>query len=720
MKQYIVLLFFFSAFNAYAGVKGKVINQKGEAIPNANVKWLNTGSGTVTDEKGEFEIARHNDAAKLIISFIGYTNDTINVIDDSFRTVTLTDKIELTELNVVGRNTGTTKSRVAIFNTEKINAAELCKAACCNLSESFETNPSVDVSYSDAATGAKQIKLLGLPGTYVQMLTENIPNLRGISAPYGLSFIPGPWMESIQVSKGTSSVINGYESLTGQINVEYKKPPTSEKIAFNLFASDAGRVESNLNATVHFNNKLSTGILLHASDEYTASDHNHDNFIDMPMTRQYNFINRWYYKSDKFMSQAFVRALNENRNGGQINGNYKIDIESERLEFFLKNALIFNNATGESVALILSGSTHGQQSLYGNKSYKGRQNSIYSNLLYQTQWTDKHKLTSGVSLTYDYFKERMPSVQQTETEKNELITGIYSEYSFKPTDALLLMAGIRFDHNSLYGNLFTPRLHAKYSLSDDFTIRASVGKGYRSPNIMAENNNMLASNRQIIIANNLKMEDAWNYGLSIMYDIHLGSKDLKLNGEWYFTNFNEQVVMDMDTNPHEVRFTNLNGKSYSHSAQIEASMELVKGLSLNVAHRINIVKTTINNVLRDKPLTNKSKSLFTASYQTPLKKWQFDYTLQLNGGGRMPDPSVSQPLWSKTFDPYTVMNAQITKYFKTWSIYAGSENLTNFTQMHPIIDVENPGSNNFDATLIWGPLHQRKFYIGFRWALDRI
>ena len=417
MKQYIVLLFFFSAFNAYAGVKGKVINQKGEAIPNANVKWLNTGSGTVTDEKGEFEIARHNDAAKLIISFIGYTNDTINVIDDSFRTVTLTDKIELTELNVVGRNTGTTKSRVAIFNTEKINAAELCKAACCNLSESFETNPSVDVSYSDAATGAKQIKLLGLPGTYVQMLTENIPNLRGISAPYGLSFIPGPWMESIQVSKGTSSVINGYESLTGQINVEYKKPPTSEKIAFNLFASDAGRVESNLNATVHFNNKLSTGILLHASDEYTASDHNHDNFIDMPMTRQYNFINRWYYKSDKFMSQAFVRALNENRNGGQINGNYKIDIESERLEFFLKNALIFNNATGESVALILSGSTHGQQSLYGLKSYKGRQNSIYSNLLYQTQWTDKHKLTSGVSLTYDYFKERMPSVQQTETEK---------------------------------------------------------------------------------------------------------------------------------------------------------------------------------------------------------------------------------------------------------------------------------------------------------------
>lgn len=720
MKLKIIIIFISTHSLLFAGIKGKVVNTKNEPVISANVFWKNTTSGTSTNENGEFEFQHVPESRTLIVSCVGYNTDTVQVDEKSNLHLVLTDKIELSEVKVVGKSSGTLKSRTAVFNTEKINSAELCKAACCNLSESFETNPSVDVSYSDAATGAKQIKLLGLPGTYVQMLTENIPNLRGISAPYGLSFIPGPWMESIQVSKGTSSVTNGYESLTGQINVEYKKPPTSEKAALNLFVSDAGRVESNLNASAKLNDKLSTGILLHASDEYVKTDHNMDNFVDMPLNRQYNFINRWYYKSDKFMSQAFVRALSEKRTGGQINGNYKIGINSERYEFFLKNALIFDHETGESLALIISGSAHNQSSVYGTKTYDGHQNSIYSNLLYQTQWTDLHKLTTGLSLTYDYYNELLPALQTDKFLKKELVTGGFAEYTFKPNDKLLLMAGFRADYNSLYGYLYTPRVHFKYSLAEHLIVRGSAGKGYRSPNILSEYNYLLAGNRSLKIAGDLKMEDAWNYGLSLMYDLHLGSKILKLNGEWYYTNFNQQVVSDMDTNPHQVVFSNLNdGKSYSHSAQIEASVELFKGMSVNAAHRVNIVKTTINGVLRDKPLTSKSKSLLTLSYQTPLKKWQFDYTLQLNGGGRLPDPDAANPLWETKFKSYTVMNAQVTKYFRGWSLYLGSENLTNFMQKHPIIDVENPGSPDFDASMIWGPLHKRKFYLGFRWSIDR-
>lgn len=716
-----ILIVFLSVYSLlFAGIKGKVVNTKNEPIVSANVFWKNTTTGTSTNTYGEFEFQHIPEVRTLIVSCIGYNTDTIHVDEQTNLNLVLTDKIELAEVRVVGKSSGTLKSRTAVFNTEKINSAELCKAACCNLSESFETNPSVDVSYSDAATGAKQIKLLGLPGTYVQMLTENIPNLRGISAPYGLSFIPGPWMESIQVSKGTSSVTNGYESLTGQINVEYKKPPTSEKVALNLFVSDAGRVESNLNASAKLNEKLSTGVLLHASNEYIKTDHNKDNFVDMPLNRQYNFINRWYYKSQKFMSQAFVRALSEKRTGGQINGDYHIGINSERYEFFLKNALIFDNETGESLALIISGSAHNQSSVYGSKTYDGHQNSLYSNLLYQTQWTDVHKLTSGLSLTYDNYDESLPSLQTNKFLKKELVTGAFAEYTFKPNDKLLVMAGFRADYNSLYGYLYTPRVHLKYNLTEHLIVRGSAGKGYRSPNILSEYNYLLAGNRSLKITEELKMEDAWNYGLSLMYDLHLGSKTLKLNGEWYYTNFNQQVVTDMDTDPHQVVFSNLNdGKSFSHSGQIEASIELLKGLSVNAAHRINIVKTTINGVLRDKPLTSKSKSLLTLSYQTPLKKWQFDYTLQLNGGGRLPDPDTANPLWETKFKSYTVMNAQITKYFRGWSLYAGSENLTNFMQEHPIIDVENPGSPNFDASMIWGPLHKRKFYLGFRWSIDR-
>jgi len=701
-------------------LKGKVVNPKGETIPGTNIHWLNSNTGTASNANGEFSINTSNETKLLVVSNVAYNNDTIEVVDATkLLTITLYDRIELSEVNVVAKNVGILKSRTAVFNTEKITATELCKAACCNLSESFETNPSVDVSYSDAATGAKQIKLLGLPGTYVQMLTENIPNLRGISAPYGMSFIPGPWMESIQVSKGTSSVVNGYEAMTGQINVEFKKPPTSEIVALNLFASDAGRVESNLNASVKFNNKLSTGILLHASDEYLEFDKNKDNFADMPMVKQYNFINRWYYKTDKFISQAFVRALTEERHGGQLDGDYKIGVKSERVEFFLKNGYIFDPATGKSLALILNGSTHNQHSHYGSKMYTGKQNSFFSNLIYQTEWTEKHKLTTGLNANYDYYNELMPTLASSAFIKNEFVGGAYGEYTFKPSDKLMLMAGLRYDYNSIYGSLVTPRMHLKYNLSEHLSLRATAGKGYRSPIVLAENNYLLAGNRQLVIDPNLKMEEAWNYGLSAMWDLHWAEKVIKVNGEWYFTNFNEQVITDLDSDTHKVFFKNLDGKSFSHSAQIELSSEIFKGMSVNVAHRINIVKATIAGELRNKPLTNKSKSLLTLSYQTPLKKWQFDYTTQFNGGGRLPDPSDSNPLWNKTFDPYTVMNAQITRYFRTWSVYLGSENLTNFTQKNPIIDVANPGSDNFDASMIWGPLHGRKIYLGMRWAINR-
>ena len=720
MRYILFIGMILSSLQLFSSVKGKVTTKNGIPIAGVNVYWMQTNIGIVTNEQGEFELVENENSTKIVFSNVAYQSDTLIVTDKSkFQTIVLNDLIQLSEVSVVGTNKGTIKLKSVMFNTEKITAAELCKAACCNLSESFETNPSVDVSYSDAATGAKQIKLLGLPGTYVQMLTENIPNLRGISAPYGMGFIPGPWMESIQVSKGAASVVNGYEAITGQINVEFKKPQLSEIVAFNLFTSDAGRVESNLNASVKLNSKLSTGIFLHASDEFISLDENRDNYMDMPMVKQTNFINRWYYKNKNYVSQAFIRALSETRHGGQINGNYKIGIESERVEFFLKNGYVINPETATSVALILSGSTHNQLSEYGLKSYSGKQNSLFSNLIFQTQWTKSHSLTAGLNATMDQYKETLPHISVNPFLKNEIVTGIYGEYTYNHTDKLKIMGGLRADYNSLFGTLITPRVHFKYSVTDNVLVRASVGKGYRSPNIFAEYNNLLAGNRSLVIAPDLKMENAWNYGVSSMFDLDIAEKEITLSAEWYYTHFNQQVVADMDSDPHKVMFSNLDGTSFSHSLQVEASSEILKGLSVNLAHRLNIVKTTIAGILRDKPLTSKSKSLLTLSYQTPLKKWQFDYTAQINGGGRLPDPDSMNPMWEKTYKPYTVMNGQITKYFRTWSVYVGGENLTNFVQKNPIIDVADPGSADFDASMVWGPLHGRKLYVGFRWALNR-
>lgn len=729
-KKWIAMLFLLGTiYNYAASVRGKIVNQHGKAVPGIHVYWEKTNHGTVSDAKGEFQIGAESSTNKLIVSGVSFQSDTL-VVSHSQEPllIKLNETIELRELSVVQQGPGVLKPRFVLLQTEKITAHELTKAACCNLSESFETNPSVDVSYSDAATGAKQLKLLGLSGTYVQMLTENIPNLRGLSSAYGMSYIPGPWIESINLSKGTGSVVNGYEAFTGQINVEYKKPQTSEVVAANMFASDAGRVEANVNAGIRLNEELSTGVMLHASDEFLMLDGNGDGYMDMPEIRQYNFLNRWYFRNKNYVSQAFIKALNERRMGGTMDQSYKIDINTNRYEFFLKNGYVFNPKTETSVGFIVSGSHHDQQAHYGLKMYTGLHQNLYLNLIYMTNLAEHHKITAGFSFNYDKFEETM--IQKMTMggmiENNlenfnskEYIPGFFAEYGLHLHHEFQLLAGMRLDYHNQWGLFATPRLHLKYNPTESLFLRATTGMGYRSPKMLAENNYYLASNRMLKLDDDLRMESAWNSGVSVQHFIKLFNRELSVTGEWYYTRFLNQVVIDTDTDAHAVHFYNLNGKSYAHSFQIEANMEVIQGLSVTLAHRINDVKTTIGGELRDKPLTNRYKGLATASYTTPLKKWQFDFTAQFNGGGRLPDPNPVNPRWDAEFDPYTILNAQITKYFRTWSLYLGSENMTGFVQENPIIDVGNPFGSHFDATNIWGPTHGRKIYIGFRWGIER-
>jgi outer membrane receptor for ferrienterochelin and colicins len=726
---FILLMLLVSAATFAVDIKGKVVDQKGEPIPGVHVFWLAGETGTVSDANGGFSITKKSHSDRLIFSNVAFRRDTIQVApEQNYLSVTLREVIELSEHQVVHSTSGTLKSRFSIQQTERITGHELTKAACCNLSESFETNPSVDVAYSDAATGAKQIRLLGLSGTYVQMLTENIPNLRGISSIYGMSFIPGPWIEGIQLSKGTGSVINGYEALTGQINVEYKKPHLSETIFANMFASDAGRVEANVNAALRLNHDLSTGIMLHASDEFMMLDTNGDGYMDMPKVQQRNILNRWFFNNGHYTFQAFLKGLSEKRTGGTIDQRYKISIETERYEFFLKNGYVFNHDTETSIGWIVSGAWHNQLGVFGNRMYDGLQKNLYSNLIFQTNFSDHHKLSTGLTVNYDHFDERLMYEEHLLSsaintglpfQKEELVAGAFAEYSIHLHDQLIGLAGFRADHSSLYGTFFTPRLHLKYMPWDHLHLRTTIGKAYRSPHMLAENNNYLASNRRLEIAMDLPLEEAWNYGISAMGFLPLWGRELTLSGEWYFTDFQKQVVVDVDQSPHSVYFYALNGPSYAHSIQFEANMELVKGWTMTLAHRINDVKTTINGELRDKPLTSKYKGMATTSYTTPLKKWQFDFTAQFNGGGRLPDPDPLNPLWAREFNDYTILNSQLTRFFRTWSVYAGVENLTNFVQENPIIDVANPFSTKFDATNIWGPTHGRKLYVGFRWCWDR-
>lgn len=735
--KYIFLIFFsLLLYPVQAKVRGVVKDSAGAPLPGANVAWVNTKVFAVTAEDGSFSVDKPKDSETLVISYIGFENDTIHVDSENVKLeIVLREGLSLGEVNVVRRRFGTTKLRSSAMNVDIISSAELSRAACCNLGESFVTNPSVDVSYSDAATGAKQIKLLGLSGTYVQMMTENIPNYRGAAAPYGLGYVPGPWMQSIQVSKGSSSVKNGYESITGQINVEFKKPqlPEADWVSANLFASSTGRYEANADATLKLSKRWSTSLLAHYENETMAHDANHDGFADIPRVEQYNLWNRWAYMGDHYVFQAGIKALSEWRNSGQVNhgGNpgqelYKIGIDTRRYEAFTKNAYIFNKEKNTNLALILQGTFHNQDAVYGHKLYDVDQTNVYASLLFETEFSKQHSLSTGLSFNYDGYDQRYRLTNDVELPRlksfeKESVPGAYVQYTYNLEDKLILMGGIRGDYSSMHGFFVTPRAHVKYNPNEFVNFRLSAGKGYRTNHVLAENNYLLASSRKVRIAGDLDQEEAWNYGASISSYIPLFGKTLNLNAEYYYTDFLKQVVVDMDTDPHEIAFYNLNGRSYSHVFQVEANYPLFKGFTLTAAYRFTDAKTTYNGELKERPLTSRYKGLVTASYKTPLEIWQFDATLQLNGGGRMPSRYILEdgtPSWSARYGSFEQLSVQITRYFRHWSIYVGGENLTNFKQKNPIIDAANPWGENFDSTMIWGPVHGAKAYIGirFNWA----
>lgn len=634
-----------------------------------------------------------------------------------------TDKT-LQEVTITKRKMGTSRLQGAL-NGIQVNREELFRAACCNLGESFTTNPSVDVTYSDAATGAKQIKLLGLSGTYVQMLSENLPAFRGAAMPYALGYVPGPWMKSIQVSKGASSVRNGYESITGQIDIEYLKPEDDQGVTLNLYGNTLSRIEANADGNIHLDNKWNTELLAHYEKDYGHHDDNHDGFLDQPGVRQVNLQNRWDYLGSKYIFHGGVSLLDEKREGGQTSHRmpamdtplYKIGVRTHRYEGYMKHAFVLDHTHGTNIALMGTVSLHEANSVYGNKTYDVNEKNAYVQGMFETNVTEHHNLSTGLSLNHDYLKEDGTIQQHT----SETVAGAYAQYTYQPDNRLTVMAGIRLDHSNLHGTFVTPRLHVKYSPADLLTLRVSAGKGYRTAHVLAENNYLLASGRTLTISD-LPQEEAWNYGASAAFYIPLSGNILRLNVEYYYTHFMRQAVIDYEMSPSEIHIHALNGKSYSHTLQIDATYPLFTGMTLTAAYRLNDVRTTYNGQLMEKPLTCRYKGLITASYKTPLGLWQFDVTLQLNGGGRLPTPLLQDgiPLWDNRFHAYEQLNAQITRWFRHFSIYAGGENLTGYRQKNPIIGAANPWSDTFDSTMIWGPVHGALFYAGIRVNIGKL
>jgi len=698
-------------------------------LVGATIVQLGTTNGTITSDDGSFELQLINSKpSSIVVSFVSYANDTVTIKNNTPVTIILKETKSLNEVEVTARKKGSAISRTQTRSVININENELQKAACCNLSESFENSATVDVSYSDAVTGAKQIQMLGLAGIYTQLLTENIPNMRGLATPWGLGYIPGSWMSSIQVSKGTSSVINGYESMAGQINVELKKPDAGEKFFVNIYGNHLGKIEGNINARFNVSKRWTTAILAHAENMSFKHDMNGDSFLDQPMMSQINLFNRWKYVNNSFRMQFGIKYLSEKRQGGQLSydpeyqsnpeNGYGISVNTNRVEGFLKAAYIFKHRVQTSFGLQNQITVHEQKSFFGLNDYDANQFSYYGNLMFQSWFANsQNQFTTGISLNYDKYDE---DLNDSIFNRTEIIPGGFIQYSYLNYKNLNIIIGLRLDSHNNYGLLFTPRVHAKYDINEHNIIRASAGRGFRSPNLIAENTSLLATSKKLVFDNNLNIESSWNYGISYTTYIDIGARELSITTDFFRTQFENQIIIDRENNPSTVYFYNLVGKSYSNSFQIETSYELMRNFEVTLAFRYNDVKTTISNNLVQKPLVNKFKGLLAVSYLTPYKKWQIDFNIQAIGNQRLPYTGFNPEEYQlEDYSPnYFIINTQITRYLNKFELYLGGENLGNYRQSDPIISSDDPFGKYFDSSIIWGPITGIRIFAGVRFKIE--
>lgn len=741
-------------------IEGTVLDGDNNPLPAASVWWADTTVGEATTLDGEFSIHQVKGYDRLVASYIGYSNDTIRIESSDQRVIfnLMADGVNIDDVVVESNLGGNFIKYDGIAKSEMISFAGLCKMACCNLAESFENSAAVTVGYSDAISGARQIKMLGLAGIYTQILDESRPIMRGIGAPYGLNYTPGMWLNSIQVSKGVSSVTAGHEAITGQINLEYRKPTDSERLFVNLFLNDELRPEINLSSAIPVtrDGRLSTVVLFHASGDtdLNVMDHNGDGFRDMPNVQQYNISNRWLYAADNGTQIRWgVRLLQEDRLGGDLNyeesmreSMFKDDIYGSHITNRGGNAYLKIGAPlgrslydtqneselRSSIAFIADYDHFNEQAYFGLNTYDGNENSISLNLMYNYYLSPKSLLVMGASSYLQNIEEKVLNDTPWLSGDSELFdlsrieneVGLYTEYTYTPSDRFSLVVGVRGDYNDYFDRLFyTPRSHMRWAITESTVLRLSAGLGYRTSNIITDNIGLMATGRRVNMDNLFdSQEKAATYGASLTQTFTLVKPDdATLSVDYFRSDFFNQVIVDQEMDSENIHIYNSGNRSFTDTYQFDFNWSPVERLDIFATYRYSNSVVTIDriggeSIEVERPLVSRYKTLLNLQYATPYRRWVFDVTAQLNGPMRLPTQTGN--MVDSSYSPaYPMFFAQVSRKIRSAEIYVGCENIANYYQENPIIAASSPYSTEFNSSVVWGPLMGRKFYIGLRYNL---
>lgn len=750
-------------------ITGRVMDAAGNPLPGASVYWADTNVGEAANADGYYRLHRVKDYNRLVGSFLGYTNDTVTV-DKSTTEVffKLSEGVAVESVVVEGNLRGNYIGQEGILKNENISFAGLCKMACCNLAESFENSATVTVGYSDAISGARQIKMLGLAGTYTQILDENRAIMRGLSAPYGLGYTPGMWLNSIQVSKGISSVTAGHEAVTGQINLEHRKPTDEERFFLNLYLDNELKPEVNLSTAlpVTKDKRLSTVILAHASADTHKFDHNGDGYRDLPMARQFNIANRWLYQGQNGIQVRWgAKYVNDHRVGGQMafkesmkedkngkawydwwreEGLYGSVVANQEANAYFKmgkpvgEAVFDKEESSEmrsNIAMILDYDYFKEDAYFGaDKAYIGSQSMTNLNLMYTHYFTYNSSLATGLTASSRWVGEDLTDRTWSDSnalrnfDRNETEVGAYAEYTYNIKEKVSVVAGVRYDYNFYFRkHLFTPRGHIKWNITPTTVLRGSAGLGYRPTDIVTDNIGIMATGRKIAFDTQFgrdfdRMESALTAGGSLSQMIStVNYRDLTISFDYFRTQLFHSVIVDQERDAEAIHIYTTDGKSYTNTYQADLSWAPAERLDIFATFRYTDSKYTITRAdgsqqLVERPLVSRFKTLLNIQYATPMRRWTFDVTAQLNGKSRIPTQTGN--IEDSEYSPiYPMFFAQITRKIKAWDIYLGCENIAGYKQKNPILGYADPYSTAFNSSCVWGPLMGRKIYIGVRFNL---
>ncbi len=734
MKKYFFVLLLVLAFGqtSFGQVTGVIYGESDgskEALVGAQAYFLGAQSGAVTDVEGKFSLAIPKQIPDtLVFQFTGFEADTMIITSkESVEIeVTLYSNIFLKEIVAEGRQKPSGILRMETLQIEQLNEGELRKAACCNISESFETNASVDVNFTDAVSGARRIQMMGLDGVYTQVQLENVPVFRGLSNTFGLTSIPGTWVESIQITKGTGSVMNGYESMAGLINVELKKSETAETFYFNAYGNRFGRAEVNFHGGhyVGKSHKWSTGWFVHGSGLFAENDNNKDGFRDIPLSQTASVMNRWSYSGEKMEMKFMITGSYDQKYGGQLGyspgsndlSRYGVDILNRNLEAYLKTGFFLKKRRFGSIGLIYNAKLFEMNTRFGNESYDGLEkrfyfNAIYSDIIGNTNNT----INAGLSFVYVDMDEKFNQIPIT---REEIVPGAFAEYTYTG-QRITTVLGVRGDYHNLFGFQTSPRVHLKWRLSEHTDLRVTGGRGWRVPNYVADNVYMMATNRIWVNNANLQPEISWNMGGSVVQGFKLFGKTAGITVDYYHTRFVDQLIMDLE-DPYTVQFYNMQGTSYSNTLQAEFNYEPFNGFDFKVIYKLTDVKANFGGEFQQKMMVPVHRGMVNFAYITRNKKWEFDLTGTLMGMMRLnPVPDAYAADFPERSDVFGTINAQITYVYKKWDFYLGGENLTNYIQKNAIVGADDPFGNYFDATRVYAPIAGANVYIGVRYKIKR-